>query len=58
MVAAVVAQAVSLGCYAQLYRRVLAALGARLRFRLAVDVILASFFVRHLTRFGSAPARW
>ena len=43
VVAAVVAQAVSLGCYAQLYRRVLAVLGARLRFRLAADVVLASF---------------
>jgi hypothetical protein len=43
VVAAVVAQAASLGCYAQLYRRVLAALGAELRFRLAADVVLASF---------------
>jgi uncharacterized protein (TIRG00374 family) len=54
VVAAVVAQAVSLGCYAQLYRRVLAALGAKLRFRRAADVVLASFFVSHLTPFGSA----
>jgi uncharacterized protein (TIRG00374 family) len=54
LVAAVVAQAVSLGCYAQLYRRVLAALGARIRFRLAADVIMATFFVSHLTPFGSA----
>jgi uncharacterized protein (TIRG00374 family) len=54
VVAAVVAQAASLGCYAQLYRRVLAALGAKLRFRLAADVTLASFFVSHLTPFGSA----
>ena len=54
LVAAVVAQAVSLGSYAQLYRRVLAALGARIRFRLAADVILATFFVSHLTPFGSA----
>ena len=54
VVAAVVAQAISLACYAQLYRRVLAALGARIRFRLAADVILASFFVSHLTPFGSA----
>jgi uncharacterized protein (TIRG00374 family) len=52
--AAIMAQAVSLGCYAQLYRRVLAGLGARLRFRLAADVILATFFVSHLTPFGSA----
>src|SRR2546430_2152714 len=37
-----------------LYRQVLAALGARLRFRLAADVTLASFFVSHLTPFGSA----
>jgi len=37
-----VAQAVSLGCYAQLYRRILAALGARIRFRLAADVTLAT----------------
>jgi hypothetical protein len=54
LVAAVAAQAVSLGCYAQLYRRILAALGARIRFRLAADVILATFFVSHLTPFGSA----
>ena len=40
--------------YAQLYRQVLAALGARIRFRLAADVILATFFVNHLTPFGSA----
>jgi uncharacterized protein (TIRG00374 family) len=53
-VAAVVAQAVSLGCYAQLYRRVLAALGARIRFRRAADVVLGSFFVSHVTPFGSA----
>ncbi len=49
-----VAKALSLGSYAQLYRRVLAALGARIRFRLAADVILATFFVIHLTPFGSA----
>src|SRR5580658_10910734 len=54
LAAAVVAQAVSLGSYAELYRRVLAALGARIRFRLAADVILATFFVSHLTPFGSA----
>jgi uncharacterized protein (TIRG00374 family) len=54
LVAAVVAQAASLGCYALLYRQVLAALGARVRFRLAADVTLASFFVSHLTPFGSA----
>ena len=54
LVAAIVAQAVSLACYAQLYRRVLAALGARIRFRLAADVILATFIVSHLTPFGSA----
>jgi uncharacterized protein (TIRG00374 family) len=54
LVAAIAAQAVSLGCYAQLYRRVLAALGARIRFRLAADVILATFFISHLTPFGSA----
>jgi uncharacterized protein (TIRG00374 family) len=52
--AAVVAQAASLGCYAQLYRRVLAALGAKPRFRLTADVVLASFFASHLTPFGSA----
>src|SRR5260370_40929401 len=39
--AAVVAQAVSLACYALLYRRVLASLGARLRFRLAAEVTLS-----------------
>jgi uncharacterized protein (TIRG00374 family) len=52
--AAVVAQAVSLACYALLYRRVLASLGARLRFRLAAEVTLASFLVSHVTPFGSA----
>jgi len=54
LIAAIVAQAISLGCYAQLYRQVLAALGARIRFRLAADVTLATFFVSHLTPFGSA----
>ena len=54
MVAAVVAQAASLGCYALLYRQVLAAFGARLRFRLVVDVVLASFLVSHVIPFGSA----
>src|SRR5580658_565985 len=54
LVAAVVAQALSLGSYAQLYRRVLAALGARIRLRLAGDVLLATFFVSHLPPFGSA----
>jgi uncharacterized protein (TIRG00374 family) len=54
LVAAIAAQAVSLGCYAQLYRRVLSALGARIRFRLAAEVIMATFFVSHLTPFGSA----
>ena len=54
MVAAVVAQAVSLGCYAQLYRHVLGALGAKISFRLAADVTLASFLVSHLTPLGSA----
>ena len=54
MVAAVVAQAVSLGCYAELYRHVLGALGAKVRFRLAADVTLASFLVSHLTPLGSA----
>jgi hypothetical protein len=54
LAAAIVAQAVSLGCYAQLYRQVLATLGARIRFRLAADVIMATFFVSHLTPFGSA----
>src|SRR5215813_247312 len=48
VVAAVVAQAVSLGCYAQLYRHVLGALGAKIRFRLAADVTLASFLVSHV----------
>ena len=54
MVAGAVAQAISLGCYAQLYRHVLGSLGATIRFRLAADVILASFLVSHLTPFGSA----
>ncbi len=52
--AAIVAQAASLGCYALLYRRVLASLGARLRFRLAAGVTLATFLVSHVTPFGSA----
>jgi uncharacterized membrane protein YbhN (UPF0104 family) len=54
VVASVVAQAASLGCYALLYRRVLASLGARLRVRLAAQVTLASFLVSHITPFGSA----
>jgi len=54
VVPAVVAQAVSLACYALLYRRVLASLGARLRFRVAADVTLASLLVSHVTPFGSA----
>jgi uncharacterized protein (TIRG00374 family) len=54
LAAAIVAEALSFACYAQLYRQVLAALGARVRFRLAADVILATFFVSHLTPFGSA----
>jgi uncharacterized protein (TIRG00374 family) len=54
LAAAIVAQALSLGCYARLYQQVLAALGARIRFRLAADVIMATFFVSHLTPFGSA----
>ena len=54
MVAAVLAQAVSLACYALLYRRVLASLGARVRFGLAARVTMASFLVSHLTPFGSA----
>jgi uncharacterized membrane protein YbhN (UPF0104 family) len=41
LVAAVVVQAASLGCYALLYRQVLTALGARVRFRLTTDVTLA-----------------
>src|SRR6266568_5941345 len=52
--AAVVAQAVSLASYALLYRRVLASLGARLRFGLAARVTLATFLVSHVTPFGSA----
>jgi uncharacterized protein (TIRG00374 family) len=54
LAAAIVAQAVSLGGYARLYRGVLAALGARVRFRLAADVTLATFFVSHLTPLSSA----
>jgi uncharacterized protein (TIRG00374 family) len=54
VVAAVVAQAVSLACYALLYRRVLASLGARVPFWLTARVTLASFLVSHLTPFGSA----
>ena len=48
------AQAVSLACYALLYRRVLASLGARLRFRLAAEVTLSTFLISHVTPFGSA----
>jgi uncharacterized protein (TIRG00374 family) len=54
VVAAVVAQALSLACYALLYRRVLASLGARLPFWVAVRVTMASFLVSHVTPFGSA----
>ena len=54
LIAAIVAQTASLACYSLLYRQVLAALGARVRFRLTADVTLASFFVSHLTPFGSA----
>jgi uncharacterized protein (TIRG00374 family) len=54
VVAAVIAQAISLGCYALLYRRVLASLGARLPFRMALRVTMASFLVSHVTAFGSA----
>ena len=54
VVAAIVAQAVSLGCYALLYRRVLASLGARVPFWLTARVTLASFLVSHVTPFGSA----
>src|SRR5258708_3148330 len=53
VVGAVLAQAVSLACYALLYRRGLASLGARVGFRLSARVTLASFPVRHLTPFGS-----
>jgi uncharacterized protein (TIRG00374 family) len=52
--AAVVSQAASLASYALLYRRVLGSLGARVRFRLAARVIMASFLVSHVTPFGSA----
>ncbi|HSS91119.1 MAG TPA: lysylphosphatidylglycerol synthase transmembrane domain-containing protein [Streptosporangiaceae bacterium] len=52
--AAIVAQAVSLACYTALYRRVLASLGARLRFRLAAEVTLSTFLISHVTPFGSA----
>jgi uncharacterized protein (TIRG00374 family) len=52
--AAIVAQAISLACYALLYRRVLASLGARLRFRLAAEVTLSTFLISHVTPFGSA----
>jgi hypothetical protein len=50
--AAVAAQAVSLACYALLYRRVLASLGARVPFWLTARVTLASFLVSHVTRSG------
>jgi uncharacterized protein (TIRG00374 family) len=54
VVAAIFAQAVSLGFYALLYRRVLASLGAQVAYPLAVRITLASFLVSHLTPFGSA----
>jgi len=54
LVAAITAQAASLGCYTQLYRRILSSLGARLRYRVAADVVLATFLVSHLTPLGSA----
>jgi uncharacterized protein (TIRG00374 family) len=54
VVAAIVAQAASLASYAQLYRRVMASLGARLGFPLAARVTLASFLVSHVIPFGSA----
>jgi uncharacterized membrane protein YbhN (UPF0104 family) len=54
VVAAVVAQAVSLACYALLYRRVLTSFGARVRFWMVARVVLASFLVSHLTPLGSA----
>jgi uncharacterized protein (TIRG00374 family) len=54
VVAAVLAQAASLACYAQLYRRVLASLGAPVPFALTARVTLASFLVSHVTPFGSA----
>ena len=54
VVASVFAQAVSLACYALLYRRVLTSLGARVTFPLALRVTLASFLVSHVTPFGSA----
>jgi uncharacterized protein (TIRG00374 family) len=52
--ASIVSEAASLGFYALLYRRMLASLGAKIRFRLATQVVLASFLVSHLTPFGSA----
>jgi uncharacterized protein (TIRG00374 family) len=52
--AAVVAQGLSLACYALLYRRVLASLAARVPFWLTARVTLASFLVSHVTPFGSA----
>jgi uncharacterized membrane protein YbhN (UPF0104 family) len=57
--AAIAAQAVSLECCALLYRRVLASLGARLPFRLAAQVTLATFLVRRRPAAAGAarPAR-
>jgi uncharacterized membrane protein YbhN (UPF0104 family) len=42
------------GSGARCCSQVLATLGARLRFRLAADVVLASFLVSHVVPFGSA----
>jgi uncharacterized protein (TIRG00374 family) len=54
IVASIVAQGLSLAIYALLYRSVLASLGAKVRLRPVVDVIMASFLVSHLAPFGSA----
>jgi len=51
--AAVAAQAASLGPYAQLYRSVLASLSTTISLALSARVTLATFFVSHLTPFGS-----
>jgi hypothetical protein len=56
LAAAIAAQALSLGCYAQLYRRVQAALGARVRFRLAYGISPASGHWPLPTRQRTSPA--
>src|SRR5260370_18135546 len=56
LAAAIVAQALSLGCYAQLYRQVLAAPAAPVPFRLRPGVLLPTFFLQPRPPCRSPPA--